>query len=132
MQALLMCGRVCSLGRVLLAATQKTKRVELVLNLSTYGCGRTGMLPGGPRSRGALGTYNFAGDLGKMALPSLTAGLIAVMSWHSAASIIGVIGLLGTSIILLLLRSGPMEKAARTPAIQHEAGGSARPRRPAA
>src|SRR6516225_6311257 len=27
----------------------------------------------GPRSRGALGTYNFAGDLGKMALPSITA-----------------------------------------------------------
>jgi MFS family permease len=31
----------------------------------------------GPRSRGALGTYNFAGDLGKMALPSMTAFLIA-------------------------------------------------------
>ena len=27
----------------------------------------------GPRSRGALGTYNFAGDLGKMALPAITA-----------------------------------------------------------
>ena len=40
----------------------------------------------GPRSRGALGTYNFAGDLGKMALPSITACLIAVMSWRSAAS----------------------------------------------
>ena len=26
----------------------------------------------GPRSRGALGTYNFAGDLGKMVLPSIT------------------------------------------------------------
>ena len=38
----------------------------------------------GPRSRGALGTYNFAGDLGKMALPAVTAGLIAVMSWRLA------------------------------------------------
>ena len=75
----------------------------------------------GPRSRGALGTYNFAGDLGKMALPSLTAGLIAVMSWHSAASIIGVIGLVGAAAILLLLRSGPMESA-RIPANQHKAG----------
>src|SRR6202035_2010749 len=36
----------------------------------------------GPRSRGALGTYNFAGDLGKMALPSITACLIAVISWR--------------------------------------------------
>jgi MFS transporter, FSR family, fosmidomycin resistance protein len=61
----------------------------------------------GPHSRGALGIYNFAGDLGKMALPSITAGLIAVMSWRSAASVIGVIGLLGTGIILLLLRSRP-------------------------
>ena len=76
----------------------------------------------GPRSRGALGTYNFAGDLGKMALPSLTACLIAVMSWHSAASIIGVIGLVGATAILLLLRSGPMEQAAHIPAVQHEAG----------
>jgi MFS transporter, FSR family, fosmidomycin resistance protein len=61
----------------------------------------------GPRSRGALSTYNFAGDLGKMALPSITAGLIAVTSWRSAASVIGVIGLLGAGIILLLLRPGP-------------------------
>jgi len=49
----------------------------------------------GPRSRGALGTYNFAGDLGKMALPALTASLIAVTSWCSAASVIGVIGVFG-------------------------------------
>ena len=39
-----------------------------------------------------------------MALPAITAGLIAVMSWRSAASIIGLIGLLGAGIILLLLR----------------------------
>jgi MFS transporter, FSR family, fosmidomycin resistance protein len=65
----------------------------------------------GPRSRGALGTYNFAGDLGKMALPSITAGLIAVTSWRSAASVIGVIGLLGAGIILLLLRPGPTAAA---------------------
>src|SRR5271165_3483406 len=76
----------------------------------------------GPRSRGALGTYNFAGDLGKMALPAITAGLIAVMSWHAAASIIGVIALLGATAILLLLRSGPMERAARVPAIQADTG----------
>src|SRR6516164_7961751 len=65
----------------------------------------------GPRSRGALGTYNFAGDLGKMALPSITAGLIAVASWRSAASAVGMIGLLGAGIILLLLRPEPMGPA---------------------
>jgi MFS transporter, FSR family, fosmidomycin resistance protein len=65
----------------------------------------------GPRSRGALGTYNFAGDLGKMALPSITAGLIAIASWRSAASVIGVIGLLGAGIVLLFLRPEPTAKA---------------------
>jgi FSR family fosmidomycin resistance protein-like MFS transporter len=66
----------------------------------------------GPRSRGALGTYNFAGDLGKMALPSITAGLIAVTTWRWAASAVGVIGLLGAGAILLTLRY------VRAPAIQ--------------
>jgi MFS family permease len=61
----------------------------------------------GPRSRGALGTYNFAGDLGKMALPSITAGLIAVMSWRSAASAVGMIALTGAVAIALLLRRVP-------------------------
>src|SRR6201987_4128085 len=55
----------------------------------------------GPRSRGALGTSNFAGDLGKMALPAIAACLIAVMSWRSAAAVIGVIGMFGAGIILL-------------------------------
>jgi MFS transporter, FSR family, fosmidomycin resistance protein len=64
----------------------------------------------GPRSRGALGTYNFAGDLGKMALPAITAGLIAVMSWRSTASVVGIIGLLGAGAILLLLRAAPPER----------------------
>ena len=65
----------------------------------------------GPRSRGALGTYNVAGDLGKMTLPSITAGLAAVTSWRSAVLAIGVIGMLGAGIILLLLRAGPMGPA---------------------
>jgi MFS family permease len=71
----------------------------------------------GPRSRAALGTYNFAGDLGKMALPAMTAGLIAVISWRSAASMIGLIGLLAAGIILLLLRSEPTKPAARSPSL---------------
>jgi MFS transporter, FSR family, fosmidomycin resistance protein len=67
----------------------------------------------GQRSRGALGTYNFAGDLGKMALPAITAGLIAVTSWRSTASVIGIIGFLGAGAILLLLRAVPFERAER-------------------
>ncbi|HTV90403.1 MAG TPA: MFS transporter [Stellaceae bacterium] len=58
----------------------------------------------GPASRGALGTYNFAGDLGKMALPSLAAGLIALVAWRWAASLLGVIAIVGAAAILLLSR----------------------------
>lgn len=61
----------------------------------------------GASSRGALGGYNFAGDLGKMALPSITAGLIAVMAWRWAASMVGLVGILGASAILLSLRRLP-------------------------
>src|SRR6201981_2456603 len=68
----------------------------------------------GPRSRGALGTYNFAGDLGKMALPAVTAGLIAVISWRWAGTAVGVIGLLGAGAILLSLRAVRSARAVRT------------------
>jgi FSR family fosmidomycin resistance protein-like MFS transporter len=68
----------------------------------------------GPRSRGALGTYNFAGDLGKMALPSIIAGLIAVISWRWAGTAVGVIGLLGAGAILLSLRAVTSARAVRT------------------
>jgi MFS family permease len=68
----------------------------------------------GPRSCGALGTYNFAGDLGKMALPSITAGLIAVMSWRSAVSMVGMVGLAGAVAIGLLLRRMPLMSVDRT------------------
>jgi MFS transporter, FSR family, fosmidomycin resistance protein len=68
----------------------------------------------GARSRGALGTYNFAGDLGKMALPAITAGMIALMSWRWAASAIGIVGLLGAGAILLLLRPVSSAAAPRT------------------
>ena len=68
----------------------------------------------GPRSRGALGTYNFAGDLGKMALPAVTAGLIAVMSWRLAAAAVGIIALLGAGAILLARWSVPAVRDRRT------------------
>src|SRR6267154_5250732 len=78
----------------------------------------------GPRSRGALGTYNFAGDLGKMALPSITACLIAVISWRWTGTAVGVIGLLGAGAILLSLRAVTSATVVRTP-IRPEQGKAA-------
>jgi MFS transporter, FSR family, fosmidomycin resistance protein len=58
----------------------------------------------GASSRGALGTYNFAGDLGKMAIPAATALLVTVMPWRWAVIIIGSVGLIMATAIYLSLR----------------------------
>ena len=56
----------------------------------------------GRRSRTALASYNFSGDLGKMAFPAATAGLVAVMPWHSATMLLGVVALAAAAAILML------------------------------
>jgi FSR family fosmidomycin resistance protein-like MFS transporter len=60
----------------------------------------------GADARAALGTYNFAGDLGKMAIPAALASLLAVMPWRSALGFIGLAGLLVAAAVLLLLPRG--------------------------
>ena len=55
------------------------------------------------QSRTALGTYNFAGDLGKMAVPAALAWLLVVMPWRDALGLIGILGLLAAIAIPLLL-----------------------------
>jgi MFS transporter, FSR family, fosmidomycin resistance protein len=68
----------------------------------------------GRRSRDALGTYNFAGDLGKMALPALAACLIAAISWRATTTLIGVAGLVGACGIMLSLWRVPTRAATGT------------------
>lgn len=43
----------------------------------------------GPRSLKALGTYNFAGDLGKMTLPATLSLMLLVMTWRPALAVLG-------------------------------------------
>jgi MFS transporter, FSR family, fosmidomycin resistance protein len=57
----------------------------------------------GRHSRGALGTYNFAGDLGKMAVPAATAWLVVFMPWRSALLILGAGGIIAAIAIAVLL-----------------------------
>lgn len=45
----------------------------------------------GSESRGALGIYNFSGDLGKATLPAIVALLLPVMPWRT---VVGLMGLL--------------------------------------
>jgi MFS transporter, FSR family, fosmidomycin resistance protein len=54
----------------------------------------------GRRSRTALASYNFSGDLGKMAFPATAAWLLTLMPWRGATMTIGVVGLVAAAAIL--------------------------------
>src|SRR5882724_10250276 len=54
----------------------------------------------GLRSRTALGTYNFTGDLGKMALPAVFAVIAASLGWQQAMVVIGTLAVLGAGVIV--------------------------------
>lgn len=61
----------------------------------------------GQGARAALGTYNFSGDLGKMALPALVAWLLVVMPWRHAVGLIGLIGIVVAVCIAVMLPRAP-------------------------
>jgi MFS family permease len=56
----------------------------------------------GPRSLKALGTYNFAGDIGKMSVPALASLLLVVMAWRPVVAILGFAGLVAAVAIYAL------------------------------
>lgn len=56
----------------------------------------------GPR-RAALGTYNFSGDLGKVAVPATVAFAALVVGWRTASAAYGVLGLVAAAAILGVL-----------------------------
>ena len=56
----------------------------------------------GPR-RTALGTYNFSGDLGKVAVPAAVALALPWIGWRRAVEVYAVVGLLAAVTILVLL-----------------------------
>ncbi len=57
----------------------------------------------GARSLKALGTYNFAGDIGKMTLPAAASLLFVVLPWREAVALLGGIGLLAGIVIYLAM-----------------------------
>jgi MFS transporter, FSR family, fosmidomycin resistance protein len=62
----------------------------------------------GLRSRTALGTYNFTGDVGKVLLPAFFALIVASLGWQQALIIIAAIAVLGAGIILGTLKPVPL------------------------
>ncbi|MGH7071247.1 MAG: MFS transporter, partial [Acetobacteraceae bacterium] len=55
-------------------------------------------------SRGPLGIYNFAGDLGKATLPAMVAVLLSLLMWRS---VVALMALLGFAVGVMLFRMIP-------------------------
>ncbi len=66
----------------------------------------------GPRLRVALGTYNFLGDVGKVAVPAAAALVVSLWTWREAMGGLGLIGIAFAVAIFVLLRNGGMEAPA--------------------
>src|SRR5262245_29867322 len=62
----------------------------------------------GRRSLKALGTYNFAGDIGKMTVPALATLLIALMPWRPSLAVLGLMGVgVAVAVFVLMPRFSP-------------------------
>jgi len=57
----------------------------------------------GPRSLKMLGTYNFAGDIGKMTLPAAASLLFVVLPWRHALILLGGLGVLAAIVVFVLI-----------------------------
>ncbi|HBH04939.1 MAG TPA: MFS transporter [Candidatus Rokubacteria bacterium] len=75
----------------------------------------------GPR-RAALGTYNFAGDLGKVAVPATVALGAAAVGWRTASAAYGALGLAAALLVLVVL--GRLGAGAPSAAARAAAGGA--------
>jgi MFS transporter, FSR family, fosmidomycin resistance protein len=79
----------------------------------------------GPRSLTALGTYNFAGDLGKMTLPAMLSLMLLVMAWRPALAVLGVLGFILAVVIFIVTprygHEGAAEPGAETKTVAHKA-----------
>jgi MFS family permease len=56
----------------------------------------------GPRSLKALGTYNFAGDIGKMSVPAAAAVMLVLIPWQPTLAILGAAGIAVAAAIYML------------------------------
>ena len=84
------------------------------------------------RRRAALGTYNFSGDLGKMAAAAAVGLTVAAIGWHGATAGLGAIAILvGIALFITLRRldagAPPARMAAAGPAIARRGWGISNP-----
>jgi len=75
----------------------------------------------GSESRGALGIYNFAGDLGKATLPAIVALLLPVLPWRTVVGLMGLLGVLvGSTLLAVLPNKIPHASTQHTLAHTHQ------------
>jgi MFS transporter, FSR family, fosmidomycin resistance protein len=58
----------------------------------------------GVRSRAALGTYNFTGDVGKVALPAAFAMIAAAVGWSQALIVTAALALASAAVVMVVLK----------------------------
>src|SRR5438270_6054534 len=63
----------------------------------------------GSRSMKALGTYNFAGDIGKMSVPAAASLMLVLLPWQPVLAIMGLVGLAAAVAIFWLSPRLPAE-----------------------
>jgi MFS family permease len=66
----------------------------------------------GSNARPALGTYNFAGDIGKMAFPAGASLLLLILPWRGAAVCVGAVGIAAAAVLLMVLPCRPARQGA--------------------
>ncbi|MET0313238.1 MAG: MFS transporter, partial [Hansschlegelia sp.] len=76
----------------------------------------------GGSARGPIGTYNFSGDLGKAALPALTALLVTLMPWRHALWLMAALGLVAAAAVALMPKIRVTNAAAASPRIGSAGG----------
>jgi MFS family permease len=111
---LLVAGTAVTAGAFVVAGLGSTGFVSLLVVLLAAGLGSGVQHPLSSslvskafetgRRRAALGTYNFAGDLGKVAVPAAVAFAAVVVGWRGASTAAGVLGLLAAGAVLVALR----------------------------
>jgi len=67
----------------------------------------------GKTSRGPLGIYNFAGDLGKSIFPAVVALLLPILAWRSVVGLMGLVGLTVAAVLLALVPRQPFTAPAQ-------------------
>ena len=67
----------------------------------------------GKASRGPLGIYNFAGDLGKATFPAIVALLLPIVAWRPVVGLMALVGLVVAVTLLMLVPQQPLVASAQ-------------------